>query len=100
MPSPLCVRCEHLLIVHRKETEMEIVEIARVQDYLRKSLSNNSVIIKPPGKPTAPVEVYIGEEFVGVLYRDEDEGEVSYTLTMSILEEDLPSIADVPLVTR
>lgn len=79
---------------------MEIVEIARVQEYLRKSLSNNRVIINPPSKPTAPVEVYIGEEFVGVLYRDEDEGEVSYTLTMSILEEDLPSIADVPLITR
>lgn len=79
---------------------MEIVEIARVQEYLRKSLSNNRVVITPPAKPTAPVEVYIGEEFVGVLYRDEDEGEISYTLTMSILEEDLPSIADVPLITR
>ena len=79
---------------------MEIVEIARVQEYLRKSLSNNRIVINPPAKPNAPIEVYIGEEFVGVLYRDEDEGEVSYSLTMSILEEDLPSISDVPLITR
>lgn len=79
---------------------MEIVEIARVQEYLRKSLSNNRIVITPPTKPTAPVEVYIGEEFVGVLYKDEEEGETSYSLTMSILEEDLPSIADVPLITR
>jgi len=35
--------------------------------------------------------VQIGEEFVGVLHRDDDEGEVSYSLLMSILEEDLPS---------
>jgi len=79
---------------------MEIVEIARVQEYLRKSLSNNRIVIPPTAKPNAPVEVYIGEEFVGVLYKDEEEGETSYSLTMSILEEDLPSIADVPLITR
>lgn len=77
---------------------MRITEIARVQDYLRKTLSNNRIVIVPPAKVGAPVEVYVGEEFIGSLYRDEDEGEVSYTLTMSILEEDLPSIADVPVI--
>jgi len=79
---------------------MEIVEIARVQEYLRKSLSNNRITIPPPSKPDAPVEVYIGDEFVGVLYKDEEEGETSYSLMMTILEIDLPSIADVPLITR
>jgi len=69
---------------------METAEIARVQDYLRNSLSNNRIVIKPPVKPDAPVEVYIAEEFVGVLYKDEDEGEVSYSFMMSILEIDLP----------
>lgn len=77
---------------------MKITEIARVQEYLRTSLSNNRIVIKPPAKETAPVEVYIDDEFIGVLYRDEDEGEVSYTLTMSILSEDLPSIGDVPVI--
>jgi len=77
---------------------MKITEIARVQEYLRTSLSNNRIVIKPPVKETAPVEVYINDEFIGVLYRDEDEGEVSYTLTMSILEDDLPSIGDVPVI--
>ncbi|MDE0944513.1 MAG: DUF3126 family protein, partial [Alphaproteobacteria bacterium] len=28
-----------------------------------------------------------------VLHRDEDEGEVSYDLNISILEEDLPTVA-------
>ena len=77
---------------------MKITEIARVQEYLRTNLSNNRIIVKPPAKETAPVEVYIGDEFIGVLYKDEDEGEVSYSLTMSILEEDLPSIGDVPII--
>lgn len=32
----------------------------------------------------------VGDEFVGVVHRDEDEGEVSYSLNLVILEEDLP----------
>jgi hypothetical protein len=44
-------------------------------------------------RPGAPVEVAIAGEFIGVLHRDEDEGEVSYALSISILEEDLPPVA-------
>ena len=42
-----------------------------------------------PAKAGAPIEVYSGEEFVGVLHRDEEDGEVSYDLHISILAEDL-----------
>lgn len=77
---------------------MKITEIARVQEYLRKTLSNNRIVVKPPAKPSAPIEVNVGDEFIGVLYKDEDEGEISYTLTMSILEDDLPSLGDVPVI--
>lgn len=67
-------------------------EIAGVQQFLRKTFSNNRITIKPPKKPTAPVEVYIGEEFIGVLHRDEDEGEVSYAFHMTILDIDLETL--------
>ena len=69
---------------------MTLNEIARVQEYLRHTFNNNRIAIKPPAKPTAPVEVRIGDEFIRVLHRDDDEGEVSYSLNISILEEDLP----------
>jgi len=70
---------------------MTLYEITRVQEYLRLTFSNTRIRIQPPKKPDAPIEVYLGDEFVGVLYRDEEEGEVSYTLNISILEEDLPA---------
>ena len=70
---------------------MTLNEIARVQEYLRQTFGNNRIAIDPPAKPNAPVEVRIGEEFIGVLYRDDEEGEVSYSLNISILAEDLPS---------
>jgi len=69
---------------------MTLNEIARVQEYLRHTFANNRIAIKPPAKPKSPIEVRICDEFIGVLHRDEDEGEVSYSLNISILEEDLP----------
>ncbi|QJE73352.1 DUF3126 family protein [Aerophototrophica crusticola] len=68
-------------------------EIARLQAYLRKTFGNEKVTVNPPAKKGQPVEVTLGDEFIGTLYRDEDEGEVSYTFSMSILEEDLPAAA-------
>lgn len=65
-------------------------EIARVQAYLRNLFANDRIAIDPPAKAGHPVEVRVGDEFVGVLHRDEEEGEVSYALNMTILEEDLP----------
>ncbi len=32
----------------------------------------------------------IGDEFIGVIFKDEDEGEVSYAFNMAILDIDLP----------
>ena len=43
-----------------------------------------------PEKIGQPVEVRVGPEHIGVLHRDDDEGEVSYFFEMPILEEDLP----------
>lgn len=68
-------------------------DIARVQAYLRKTFANDRITIDAPRKAGAPVEVKIGDEFVGTVHRDDDEGEVSYSLVVSILEEDLPVAA-------
>ena len=70
-------------------------EIARLQDYLRRTFDNSKIFVEPPVKKGATVEVRLADEFIGVLYRDEDEGEVSYSFQMSILEEDLPPLSAV-----
>jgi hypothetical protein len=41
-------------------------------------------------KQTDSVEVLINGEFIGVVFRDEEDGEVSYAFNMAILEMDLP----------
>ena len=70
-------------------------EIARVQEYLRKIFANDRIAVDPPVKRGAPVEVRIGDEFIGVLHRDAEEGEISYALHITILEEDLPTVGPV-----
>ena len=41
-------------------------------------------------KSADSLEVYLAEEFIGTLYRDDEDGEISYAFNMAILEIDLP----------
>lgn len=66
-------------------------EIARLTNYLRQTFNNPRITILPPSKDGHPIEMRIGEEFIGVVHRDVDEGEVSYSIQIMILEEDLPA---------
>ncbi|MGD8327211.1 MAG: DUF3126 family protein [Sphingomonadales bacterium] len=67
-------------------------EIGRLQKYLRTKFDNNRFVLKPMKTDPDALEVYLGEEFIGVVYRDDEEGELSYPFQMAILEEDLPDL--------
>ncbi len=69
---------------------MTPTDIARVETYLRRTLGNPRIGIAAPKRKGATVEVTLDGEFIGTLHRDEDDGEVSYALHVTILEEDLP----------
>ena len=69
---------------------MKLSEIARVESYLKQTFRSPAIKVAAPKKAGAPIEVYVGDEFIGVLHRDEEEGEISYALHITILHEDLP----------
>lgn len=71
-------------------------DVARVQAYLRAMLGNDRLYIDVPKKKGASVEVRVGDEFLGTLHRDDEDGEVSFSLHISILDEDLPKLAEAP----
>jgi hypothetical protein len=73
---------------------MNSTEIKKVQDYLRQLFDNDNIGIVKPRTTTSSIEVMIGGEFIGTIFRDEDEGEVSYALNMSILAEDLEPVPE------
>lgn len=64
-------------------------EISKVQAYLQEKFSSPSIKVVARPKVKDSVEVMLGDEFIGVIYRDEDEGEISYQFQMCIIEEDL-----------
>lgn len=69
---------------------MKDEEIKKLQTYLQQLFWNPEIAVKPGvGQSDAPAEVYVGKEFIGVVYKNNDEGEISYDWNMSILKEDL-----------
>lgn len=69
---------------------MEKTEIARLQTYLQRLFRLDTITVQGRANKDDSVEVSIGDEFIGVIFKDEDEGEVSYAFNMAILDIDLP----------
>jgi hypothetical protein len=66
-------------------------DIARVETYLRSILGSDRLHIDVPRNRGASAELRVGQEFLGTLHRDDEDGEVSFSLHITILEEDLPA---------
>jgi hypothetical protein len=64
-------------------------EIAKLQAYLRKTFGNPGLEIRPQPKKKDMAEVLINGEFLATLYREDEDGEVSYQFQMAILDMDL-----------
>jgi len=64
-------------------------EIVRVQNYLRKVFGTKTLSVRARPKKDDSAEVFVGDEFIGILFREEEEGELSYQFQMAILELDL-----------
>lgn len=71
---------------------MEITpeELIKIQAYLRSKFGNEGLAVRPRPQTKDSIEVLLNGEFIGLVYKDEDEGETSYDFNMSILDIDLP----------
>ena len=63
-------------------------DITRLQRYLQGLFANPSIDVRARPQKADSAEVYIGEEFIGVLFRDEDDPE-DFNFNMSVLGVDL-----------
>ena len=67
---------------------MDEKAIRRIEGHLRGTFANARITLTPRPKQKDSAEVYIGDEFIGVVYQDEDE-DGSFMFEMAILAEDL-----------
>jgi hypothetical protein len=68
-------------------------EIERLQTYLRKLFGSETIKVVPPVRKGLSIELAVNGETVGTVHQDIDEGETSYSILLTVLEEDLPAPA-------
>ena len=73
-----------------KERRLTRSEICRLEKYLRNLFRLDTITVVERPKQTDSVEVHVNGEFIGVIFKDEEDGEISYAFNMAILEMDLP----------
>ena len=71
---------------------MDALEIKKLDTYLKKLFGNARVRVVARPKKDDSAEVYIGEEFIGVLFVDDEDDDKSYNFQMAILETDLDTL--------
>ena len=67
---------------------MKADEIKKLDAYFKRTFNDKMAVKARPRKDDS-AEVYMGEEFLGVVYIDDEDGDRSYNLSMAILDVDL-----------
>ena len=68
---------------------MKPEEIAKLSNYFKKTFGNEALEVRARPRKTDSAEVYLGDEFLGILYCDDEDGDLSYNFSMAILDVDL-----------
>jgi hypothetical protein len=68
---------------------VDLLEVKKLDAYLKKVFANPRIRVVPRPKKDDSAEVYVGEEFIGVLFVDDEDDERSYNFQMAILNTDL-----------
>jgi hypothetical protein len=72
---------------HRR-TSVKAEEIKKLDAYFKRTFNEKMVVKARPRKDDS-AEVYVDDEFLGVVYLDDEDGDRSYNFSMAILEGDL-----------
>ncbi|HEY8289696.1 MAG TPA: DUF3126 family protein [Acetobacteraceae bacterium] len=72
---------------------MTPTDIARLQTYLRRLFASDRIRIVPPARKGLSVEFAVEDEVIGTVHQDTEDGETSYSVHLTVLEEDLAPIA-------
>jgi hypothetical protein len=68
-------------------------DIKKIDAYLKRKFDNERIRVVPRARKTDSAEVYVGEEYIGVLFFDEDDARSSYfELPILALDLDEPGL--------
>jgi hypothetical protein len=64
-------------------------ELPKIQAYLERKFGTRGFALKMRERAQDSAEVLLNGEFLALVYKDDEDGEVSYDLNMAIFLEDL-----------
>lgn len=68
---------------------MNSKEILKLQDFLKKKFSGTDIKLKERPETNDSVEIIIDGETLGIVFKDDEDGDICYHFQMTILSEDL-----------
>lgn len=64
-------------------------EITKLQTYLQSKFKNKGLTLRQREKAPDSLELLLDGEFLGTVYKDDEDGEIAYDFNMAILAMDL-----------
>ena len=64
-------------------------ETDKVQRFLRQRFGNHGITLKTRGETGDSVELLLDDETMGIVFRDDEDGDICYHVQMTVLSEDL-----------
>lgn len=68
---------------------MQDYELKKIRKYLNDKFLTEYFRIEDSKNKSNSAEIYFKDEFIGLLYKDDEDGEIAYQFHMTILDEDL-----------
>jgi Protein of unknown function (DUF3126) len=72
-----------------RRTALKPDELRKLDAYFKRVFMNQALQVKARPRKDDSAELFLGEEFLGIVYRDDEDGDLSYNFSMAILEVDL-----------
>ena len=68
---------------------MHSEEIKKIKTFLNAKFSGANIELKTREETTDSVEVLVDDETLGIIFKDDEDGDICYHVQMTILSEDL-----------
>jgi len=75
-----------------KNLEIQVMtdeELKSIESYLNKVFRSEEIVVKKRKSISDSCEIYLDDEFLGLIYKETEEGEEDYQFHMTILKDDL-----------
>ncbi len=68
---------------------MDRITLKKIENFFKQKFNNKKIKIEGRANKADSAEVLIDDEFIGVIFEDNEDGDMCYQFNMTILNEDL-----------